>query len=311
MNADGQMDFIAAIYEGVIFFVEGSKAGWKEPRRIKDSQGRNIVLSLYYDREENEYKNVNRAPKGQEDPGDHLVSAALFDWDDDGDLDLLLGAYGGNLYRQMNEGKAGQPKFTGINLPLTAGNAPFNIPGGLTAPRLVDWNSDGLTDLVCGGFKGGAYLYLNNGKKGAPSFGPPTTLIAKPASSEQGPNTPTKGLYVDPVDYDGDGDLDLIVGAYATPRQVEQTLTSKQKERLAGFLTARDSLMKEMDAAYEQIEKRLASLPKAERNARASEIVGSEPFASKRKRMTALFNKINKLQPRARTVSGIWLYRRK
>ncbi len=75
MNADGQMDFIAAIYEGVIFFVEGSKAGWKEPRRIKDSQGRNIVLSLYYDREENEYKNVNRAPKGQEDPGDHLVSA--------------------------------------------------------------------------------------------------------------------------------------------------------------------------------------------------------------------------------------------
>ena len=118
-----QLDFIAAIYEGVVFFVEGSAKGWKEPRRITDSQGRNVVLSLYYDRENNEDKNANRAPKGQKDPGDHCVSASLFDWDGDGDLDLLLGAYKGALYRQMNEGKKGQPRFTGINIPVYAGNA--------------------------------------------------------------------------------------------------------------------------------------------------------------------------------------------
>ena len=311
MNADGRMDFIAAIYEGVVFFVEGSAKGWKEPRRITDSQGRNVVLSLYYDRENNEYKNANRAPKGQKDPGDHCVSASLFDWDGDGDLDLLLGAYKGALYRQMNEGKKGQPRFTGINIPVYAGNAPFKVKGGLTAARLVDWNSDGLTDLVCGGFEGGVSLYLNNGKPGAPSFAAPMPLIPEIKPEFMGPNTPTRGLYVDPIDYDGDGDLDLIIGGYAVQEPIKVTLTSAQQEDLARYTATREALTDELTADLKRVMEAHKDLPKKERAEKRNEYYATEKSKARSKHLSSLYQKISKLSPRSRRASGIWLYRRK
>ena len=80
-NADGYDDIITATFEGTAFIVEGSAAGWQEPKHLKDAQGRNIVLSLFYDMEENTYKNAERSPSGTTNPSDHCVSAMVWDWD--------------------------------------------------------------------------------------------------------------------------------------------------------------------------------------------------------------------------------------
>jgi hypothetical protein len=58
-----------------------------------------------------------------------------------------------------------------------ADGKPLVVAGGLTAIRVVDWNADGNFDLVCDGFGGGVYLYLNTGKPGQTAFGAPEVLI--------------------------------------------------------------------------------------------------------------------------------------
>ena len=35
----------------------------------------------------------------------------MFDWDGDGDLDMLIGTFGGHLYRRMNIGTRSAPVF--------------------------------------------------------------------------------------------------------------------------------------------------------------------------------------------------------
>src|SRR5262249_53263649 len=167
------------------------------------------------------WDNADRSPKGEKYPQDHCISVVAVDWNNKGALDLLLGAKEGGLYLRRNEGKPGQPKFATTNERVMASDGkPLAVPGGLTAPRLVDWNGDGLFDLVCGSFNGGVYLYLNAGKPGQPVFGAPQVLVPPGADPRGGseatePTRPTEGCYVDVVDYDGDGKLDLLVGGYS------------------------------------------------------------------------------------------------
>jgi hypothetical protein len=306
-NADGRLDFIAATYEGTVFLVEGSADGWGQPQHLKDSKGRNIVISLYYDMEDNEYRNANRSPEGQKDSGDHCVSATVFDWDDDGDLDLLLGAYGGALYRQMNEGKPGAPAYTGVNIPVEADGKPFEMRGGLTAARLVDWNGDGLQDLVCGGFKGGVSVLVNVGQRGAPRFGAPTTLIKK-SKQIAGPR---EGLYVDPVDYDGDGDLDLLVGGIALVPSKETALSDTEADNLDRWTKRLEGLRAQSDALYEQLKEESLNLSKKEKRVALKELQSGEAMQGLEEAIVRFQKKVGKLESPPARESGIWLYRRR
>src|SRR5262245_34567027 len=161
-----QSDFglVMGTFEGVAFLVPGSKAGFQEPQRILDAAGNPILLSAFWNYKTAKWDNADRSPKGEQHPQDHCISVVAGDWDNDGDLDLLLGAKEGGLYLRRNDGSPGQPKFVTTNERLTADSKPLMVPGGLTAPRLIDWNGDGLFDLVCGSFGGGVYVYVNSGK---------------------------------------------------------------------------------------------------------------------------------------------------
>ncbi len=129
------------------------------------------------------------------------------DLDADGDLDLVVGERPGNLnvFRNGTNGAAGA--FTeqlGVNNPFDSIDA-----GTFSAPTFADVDGDGDLDLVVGEYDGGLKLFRNgtNGASGAfteltggdnPFNGIDVGRISKPVF----------------VDMDGDGDLDLLVGAY-------------------------------------------------------------------------------------------------
>lgn len=305
-TADGQTDMIAATFEGTVFLVTGSNEGWSQPEHITDSQGRNVVISLYYDMEENEYKNADRSPEGSKDPGGHCVSAYLWDWDNDGDMDLLLGAKSGELYRQMNEGKPGAPAFSGINYPINAGGSPFKMKGGLTAARMVDWNGDGLDDMICGGFKGGVNLYLNTGNLNQPQFSAAQVLIHQDKTG----NTPNEGLYVDATDYDGDGDLDLIVGGYKYIKAPKVKLTKAQEDELKALQAQKDELDERQSALFSKAIEASADLSDEEKKSAVQAVMHSDEITAFRTEGTKLMEQIHSIKPPSKRNSGIWLYRR-
>ena len=95
--------------------------------------------------------------------------------------------------------------------------------GICTRPTAVDWNGDGKLDLVVGNFEGGFYLFIG---EGGGKFKP------KPQRIMAG-NGPLKvpGHHGDPfvVDWDGDGDLDLLSGSDRGGVQWAENMAGKAK----------------------------------------------------------------------------------
>jgi hypothetical protein len=76
-----------------------------------------------------------------------------------------------------------------------------------TRPMAVDWNADGKLDLVVGNFAGSFYVFTG---QGGGRFAPKPKLLLTGGSRLN-----IQGQHSDPfpVDWDGDGDLDLLSGA--------------------------------------------------------------------------------------------------
>jgi hypothetical protein len=82
------------------------------------------------------------------------------------------------------------------------------IDGICTRPTAVDWDGDGKLDLISGNFTGTFYLFMGEGKG---RFHPKGELV----TSEDKSPLKIRGNHSDPfmVDWDHDGDLDLLSGS--------------------------------------------------------------------------------------------------
>jgi len=327
-NADGHLDYITATFDGSPHVAYGSADGFGEPERIKDAQGERIVISSIWNYDSKKHENVGRSMPDGKAVDERCISALAFDWDGDGDFDLLLGSYeNGRLYRQMNEGTNAAPRFTGRNIPVMAGDAPFALPAKMTAPRLVDWDGDGDLDLIAGSFGdsyqqgigGGIYLSLNNGSKGKPAFGALQTLIEPSRKGAAGPTRPDAGLYVDAVDYDGDGDLDLIVGGYSMWTPPARELTAEETATVARLRKQQAEVQKRqqevMAAITEKAKKATEGLDNTTEEYRAKWSAVYEEHRDEYmpviQENQELSKRIGELVPGMKRETFVWLYERK
>lgn len=143
--------------------------------------------------------------------------------------DLISGGEGGvNIYRATGGvDNDGVPTFA-QPVPVLQHRAAV-YAGSLPVPNIVDWDGDGLNDLVVGNSEGRILFFRNVGNVTTPSFAPGIALAAggeeiliQPGArgSLQGPAEARWG-YVSPtvVDWNEDGRLD-IVGSSALAEHV-------------------------------------------------------------------------------------------
>ena len=127
---------------------------------------------------------------------------ALGDWDDDGDLDLLVGEYHSRVHMLRNDaGENAEPAWTDVG--LVAAVDPAHLYRA--APALVDIDADGDLDLFVGEDDGTMDFLRNVGSSSNPNW----VLTATDYEDlDVGNHTkPTFG------DLDEDGDYDLLMGA--------------------------------------------------------------------------------------------------
>ena len=213
ITGDGIADLFTGCFEGGIYVMAGQNGGeFAAPQKLLDKAGNILRLGQYWNDDLNKWSGVETS-KFKDKLG---IGAAAIDWDDDGDLDLVLGSFEGNLFVRLNEGSQSMPAFATESVMLEKDGEPLGITGGDCIPRIADWDGDGRFDIVTGSGEGGVYWLQNMGKKGEPVFAEPREIIAPPDAKRGSaePDWPGLRTQVCAADYDGDGDLDLIVGDY-------------------------------------------------------------------------------------------------
>ena len=137
----------------------------------------------------------------------HNSSPTVFDWNNDGLQDLIVGRTEGIpacLYLFLNTGSSGNPLFSATDTVRCAGE-PIQIY--YSYPDFHDLNFDGLEDLIVGASNGNIHCFENTGTPSMPSF---EELVLLRSNGED----INVGDYVRPTicDWNEDGIPDLLIG---------------------------------------------------------------------------------------------------
>lgn len=150
--------------------------------------------------------------------GDPWAAAIACDWDNDGDLDVMVGDVAGFVWYFENVGTRAEPRFAeGQRLmladgsPLLVGLPPDTpvtdftaLQGNRAVPACADFNGDGKPDLVVGDAVGGVTYFENVGDARTPRFAPGHELLRLPGR-----------VHVAAGDLFGDGTPGLVLAASA------------------------------------------------------------------------------------------------
>jgi len=138
-----------------------------------------------------------------------MPSPNLADFDGDGDLDLLCGEFLDGFTYFENVGTRTTPHYAAGRRLVCDDGRPLVMDLQMITPTAVDWDEDGDIDLVCGDEDGRVALIEHTGRVrgGLPVF-------LEPQYFRQEVRDVKFGALVTPVsvDWDGDGDEDLICG---------------------------------------------------------------------------------------------------
>ncbi|WP_391564875.1 exo-alpha-sialidase [Allorhodopirellula solitaria] len=147
--------------------------------------------------------------------GDHDIAVGLGDWNDlawdhayDNAGNWRNGPLHGYVYIITNEGSDAEPKYSDKPYRLRAGGGEVDVYGW-PSPNFADFDGDGDLDLLCGEFLDGFTYFQNSGTRENPQYAAGVKLLQRsgdPLVMDLQMITPTA------VDWDADGDMDLIVG---------------------------------------------------------------------------------------------------
>ena len=160
---------------------------------IKDNEGKYITFGDYP-----EYTSLYSRLDDSFRPYNYLV-----DWNNNGKIDILVGTPDGKIALLLNEGEGDTLEYSSVEYLKYKDSRKITIGNNL-APTVIDFNKNGLVDLVVGTSTGDVYLLLNSGT-GFLKEEPIKSINGTPIrfSSEAAPFA---------IDFDGDGNTDLIVG---------------------------------------------------------------------------------------------------
>ncbi|MFI4910211.1 MAG: hypothetical protein ACIAQZ_00945 [Sedimentisphaeraceae bacterium JB056] len=167
-----------------------------------------------------------------------LAVGDLYDWDSDGDLDLIFGDSAG--YLGWYQATGSYPDMTYVSREMfTNGGEPIRIVAGengsiqgpaeelwgYTVPCAGDWNNDGYPDIMLNSILGQVVWYANPGTAGAVELGSQSSVIVNWTSTPPKPAwqwwDPQSGEWctqwrstVQMLDYNFDGLLDVAALDY-------------------------------------------------------------------------------------------------
>lgn len=205
-DGDGDLDLLCGEFlDGFTYFENiGSrtKPQYAAGRSLKDARGRRLKMDL------------------------QMIVPVAFDWDTDGDHDLIVGDEDGRVALLENTGQR-HPDRTPIFAPPVyfQQQADTLKCGALATPVGVDWDGDGDQDILSGNTAGYIEFFenLSGPRVAAPKWAAPRRLkvngqtfriMAGPQGSIQGPAEAKWGYTTFSVaDWDGDGLLDIVINS--------------------------------------------------------------------------------------------------
>ncbi|TWU16273.1 exo-alpha-sialidase [Allorhodopirellula heiligendammensis] len=147
--------------------------------------------------------------------GDHDIIIGIGDWTDlgwdhayDNNGTWRNGPLHGYVYLITNEGSDQEPRYSETQERLHAAGGAIDVYGW-PCPNFADFDGDGDLDLICGEFLDGFTYFENIGSRSVPEYAAGQKLaddLGNPLRMDLQMITPTA------VDWDSDGDIDLIVG---------------------------------------------------------------------------------------------------